>query len=146
VKVVGRDLQAGRYMTAGSQGCYWARRSGTTGQVDEILANDNTSGPLVVDILLTDVAFESSACATWTPYQPPPSPTSTFGDGTYVVGEQIAAGTYQATPSPSCYWARHADATGGSIVANDNVDGSAVVTLEAGDIFQSARCGTWRSL
>jgi hypothetical protein len=133
-------------MAAASRGCYWARLSGTSGDLDDILANDNIDGPVVIDILDTDVAFESSRCGRWVPYQPPASPASTFGDGTYVVGEQIAAGTYQAAPVGSCYWARNSDATGDSILANDNVEGSAVVTIGAGEVFESSRCGTWQPI
>ena len=60
---VGTDIEPGLYRTM-SQGCYWARLRNLTGR-DDILANDNTSGPAYVEILPTDIAFESSRCGTW---------------------------------------------------------------------------------
>jgi hypothetical protein len=85
--------------------------------------------------------------------QPPaPTPTPTpsfanFGDGTYQVGKDIKAGTYRTRiGSPGCYYAR-LKGFGGSIddiIANDNTDAPAVVTIKASDKgFMSQNCGTW---
>jgi hypothetical protein len=70
------------------------------------------------------------------------------GDGTYLVGKDIEPGTYKASASTGCYWARLSDADGGgidNIIDNNNTDGPAVITVGAGDFaVQVARCGTFR--
>jgi len=63
VSLVGVDVQPGTYRTD-SGSCYWARLSGTSGELDDIIANGN--GATVVTIDPTDVAFESRDCAPWT--------------------------------------------------------------------------------
>lgn len=84
----------------------------------------------------------------------PPAPTATatpsfatFGDGTFQVGKDIQPGTYRTqVASPGCYWARLSGFGGtvGEIIANDNTDGPAVVTIARSDKgFQSQNCGTW---
>lgn len=66
VYLVGTDIQPGMYRNDGQGSCYWARRSGVSGDFGEILANDNVDGPAVVAIVASDVAFQSSRCGTWT--------------------------------------------------------------------------------
>jgi hypothetical protein len=68
VFIVGEDIQPGRYRTtaANSGNCYWARLADLDGDLDSIVANANTSGPTVVNIAKSDVAFESSGCNDWT--------------------------------------------------------------------------------
>ena len=61
---VGHDIEPGLYRTT-NRGCYWARLSDLTGGFGSINANGNTNGPSYVEILATDVAFESSRCSTW---------------------------------------------------------------------------------
>ena len=63
VWLVGRDIQPGIYRTM-TAGCYWARLSSVSGS-SAILDNGNTPGPSYVEILPTDVAFESSRCGKW---------------------------------------------------------------------------------
>ena len=53
---VGADITTGRYQLNGS--CYWARLSGFSGEFSDIIANDNTDGPFIVEILATDIGFE----------------------------------------------------------------------------------------
>jgi hypothetical protein len=65
--LVGVDIAPGVYRTDGGEGCLWQRLSGLTGDLDDILANDRVDGPVVVEILDTDVAFQSDDdCGTWT--------------------------------------------------------------------------------
>lgn len=80
---------------------------------------------------------------------PPPSLPATFGEGRFVVGTDIAPGTYRATgPADSqyCYWERFKDPTGAadSIIANHVGRGPATVTIDVGDgMFNTRWCGTW---
>lgn len=75
-------------------------------------------------------------------------PPSTFTDGTYVVGQDIQAGTYQVQGSVhDCYWER-TDSHGGTI-ANDLITFAPqgpIVTVYAGEGFVSERCGTWSKI
>ncbi|KAA0024782.1 hypothetical protein [Antrihabitans cavernicola] len=64
--LVGKDINPGTYRNTGNKGCYWQRSSGTSGSLDEILANGNESGPAVVTIQASDVAFTTKRCGTWT--------------------------------------------------------------------------------
>ncbi|MGV9707468.1 hypothetical protein [Streptomyces sp. NPDC003483] len=61
--------------------------------------------------------------------------------------EYIAPGTYTtkgpADPASDCYWARMADASGASILANDLTAGRAIVTLEEGEFFKTSGCKPW---
>lgn len=61
---VGEDIEPGTYRSDGDR-CYWARLSGFSGTLGDILANDNVSGSAYVTIAPTDVAFETSRCGDW---------------------------------------------------------------------------------
>jgi hypothetical protein len=69
--VVGTDIKAGLYKTAGPAdtggfaNCYWERDRDLSGGMGSIIANDNTSGPTTVQISSSDKAFKTSGCATW---------------------------------------------------------------------------------
>lgn len=77
-------------------------------------------------------------------------PASSFsGDGEYLVGEDIAAGTYKTAGgdgSFGCYWARLKDASGefDAIIANNNLKGPGRVTLNKGEYFQTTNCQEWK--
>ncbi|MFC8537727.1 hypothetical protein ACFUJY_27980 [Streptomyces sp. NPDC057249] len=79
-----------------------------------------------------------------------PGPATSFsGDGEYLVGEDIAAGTYKtagADGSFGCYWQRAKDASGefDSIIANNNLTGPGRVTLNKGEYFKTNRCAEWK--
>jgi hypothetical protein len=79
----------------------------------------------------------------------PPGLASTLGEGRFVVGTDIAPGTYRTT-GPSghldCYWERLKDTSGGtgSIIANNLGRGPATVTIGNSDsAFQTRWCNTW---
>ncbi|MEU0335813.1 hypothetical protein [Streptomyces sp. NPDC006193] len=81
-----------------------------------------------------------------------PGPATGFpGEGEYLVGEDIKAGTYK-TAGPDggfgCYWERAKDASGefGSIIANNNLDGPGRVTLNDGEYFKTNRCQEWKKV
>ena len=149
---VGTEVVAGAtYRTrTGSDNCYWERLSGFGGTLDDIEANENTDGPAVVTIGAGDVGFNSRRCGTWTQDLSPitAGPDEPFGDGTYIVGVDINPGLWKSDGGDSCYWARLRGFSGTlrDIIANDNVDGPALVQINAGDrgFLSSSRCGTWR--
>ncbi len=93
----------------------------------------------------------SSQQPTTRPATPTTQPTTAtypqFGDGTFVVGKDIQPGTYRTREASSgCYYARLSGFGGtlGEIIANNNTDAPAIVTIAATDKgFESTRCGTW---
>lgn len=67
--VVGTDIAAGTYRTAGKSGhldCYWERLKDTSGGTGSIIANSLAPGPATVTIDKTDGAFQTRWCRTWT--------------------------------------------------------------------------------
>ncbi|MBQ0847088.1 hypothetical protein J8N05_02475 [Streptomyces sp. BH-SS-21] len=152
---VGTDVQPGTYRTTGNADglCYWERSKDASGEMDSILANDNVSGASYVTILKTDKLFKSSGCKDWEAVDAKTSGTPAKlikGDGgMHRVGADIAPGTYRSAGNTDdlCYWERTKDSSHSmeSIIANDNVSGSAVVTVAAGDAyFKTSGCKDWK--
>ncbi|MFC5654668.1 hypothetical protein [Streptomyces nogalater] len=152
---VGTDIEPGTYRTTGNTDdmCYWERAKDASGEPDSLLANDNVSGTSYVTLKATDKVFKSSGCADWEAVDPKAKgtpATSMAGDGgMFKVGTDIAPGTYKSAGNAddSCYWERTKDAGNGvdSILANDNVTGTAVVTISASDgYFKTDDCGDWK--
>lgn len=145
---IGKDIQPGTYRTReASSGCYFARLKGFSGSLDDIIANDNTDAPAVVTIAASDKGFQSQDCGTWTQdLSQITTSKTTFDDGTYIVGTDLEPGTYKSSGVQGCYWARLSGFGGtlDEIIANDNTDSAAIVTISASDKgFQSKGCGTW---
>ena len=148
---VGKDIAAGTYrapkVSGGLGGCYWARLRNFSGGLNSIIANDNASGPAVVTIKGSDRGFESNDCGTWTSNLARVSKSRTrIAAGTWIVGIDVAPGTYLSRAGSSCYWARLRAFTGdlNSIIANDNPRGRAIVTISRSDKgFDTNGCGTW---
>ncbi len=124
--VVGEEIASGTYRTReASPGCYWARLSGFSGELGEIIANENASGPTVVTIAAKDKGFTSNDCGTWTKdlSRITTSKTTVEGDGTFIVGTDISPGTYTTDGGEGCYW---------------------VVTIKSSDKgFQTNDSGSW---
>jgi len=146
---IGVDIPPGTYRTVfPTDGCYWARLSGFSGELSDIIANNYGSGYQVVTLGKNDTAFESSDCDDWTSDLSQVTESDTeFDDGTYIVGTDIRSGTYRSSEGDGCYWARLKGFGGtlNEIIANDYLSGSpATVTIKASDTgFTSNDCGTW---
>jgi hypothetical protein len=146
---VGKDVPPGTYRTSGADGCYWDREKDLKGSLDSILANDNAAGQVVVTILTSDKAFKSENCGTWSKLPASGPKVTSFGDGKYAVGIDIAPGTYRTKGGDGCYWDREKNLTGGldGLLANDNASGQALVTILATDKgVKTQNCGTWTKL
>ncbi|WP_433450854.1 hypothetical protein ACQPXS_20890 [Streptomyces sp. CA-142005] len=152
---VGSDVKPGTYRTNGNSDdmCYWERAKDAKGEMDSLLANDNVTGTSYVTVKPTDKIFKSSGCKDWEAVDPKAKGTpasSMDGDGgMFKVGTDIAPGTYKSTGNAddSCYWERTKDAAHGlnSIIANNNVTGTAVVTISPSDAyFKTTGCGDWK--
>ena len=143
---VGKDIAPGTYITQGASGCYWDRSSDLSGSLSSVITNDNPTGQAIVTILSTDAGFTSQGCGTWSPLPTSGSQATSFGDGTWAVGINIAPGTYQTQGGNGCYWARESAFGAGEpgIIANDNPTGPVVVSISPTDVaFDSNGCGTW---
>ncbi|MFF4711466.1 hypothetical protein ACFY2V_08665 [Streptomyces eurythermus] len=155
---VGTDIEPGTYRTTGDTdgSCSWERAGDASGGPDSTLADGHVTGTGYVTIKATDKVFRTNGCADWEAVDPT-APTakgtpaaSMDGDGgMFKVGTDIAPGTYQSTGNAdgSCHWERAKDAEGGtgSILARDNVTGTAVVTISASDgYFETDGCGDWK--
>ncbi|MFF5497997.1 hypothetical protein [Streptomyces aquilus] len=152
---VGSDVKPGTYRTSGNEDgmCYWERAKDASGEMDSLLANDNVTGTSYVTIKATDKIFKSSDCNDWeavdTMAKGSPASKMAGDGGMFRVGADIAPGTYKSTGNEDdmCYWERAKDAEHGldSIIANDNVSGSAVVTISAKDTyFKTSGCTDWK--
>jgi hypothetical protein len=152
---VGSDIKPGTYRTTGNTDgmCYWARAKDASGELDSLLANDNVSGTSYVTVKAGDKLFKSTDCEDWEAVgakaSGSPATRMTGDGGMYRVGADIVPGTYRSTGNAddSCYWERDKDATHSlnSIVANNNVNGTAVVTISATDgYFKTTGCGDWK--
>ena len=68
------------------------------------------------------------------------------GDGVYLVGTEVAPGTYRAASPADCYWERRSGLSGefSDVITNGLGASDATVTIRASDVaFSSSRCGTW---
>ncbi|WP_432042570.1 hypothetical protein [Streptomyces cadmiisoli] len=74
-------------------------------------------------------------------------PSTSIGSGTYLVGEDVKAGSYK-TSGPTddmCYWARNKNDSGelDAIIANGILEGPGRVTLNKGEVFETSGCEVW---
>lgn len=78
----------------------------------------------------------------------PAGPRTSFGEGVWEVGVDIAAGKYKTTGSDGygCYYARlkTGDGSLGDIIDNNDTDGPATVTIKSSDgYFDTSGCAAW---
>ena len=152
-RIVGSEVPAGRYyFPSATQGCYWERLSGLSGNFTDIIANDFRSfnSQVIVDIEATDRAFKfESDCGTLKTYVRPNAPLSGIAPGIWSVGGDISFGTYRADAVNGCYWERLRGFGGNfnDIISNDFVStpGPIYVTISVSDIgFATEKdCGNW---
>jgi hypothetical protein len=65
--LVGADFLPGTYRSSGNTGsCYWQRARSADGTLDSIIANDISTGQVVVTVNATDIVFGTTGCAGWT--------------------------------------------------------------------------------
>nr|WSZ16653.1 hypothetical protein OH837_26715 [Streptomyces canus] len=152
---VGSDIKPVTYRTTGNSDgmCHWERAKDASGEMDALLANDNVTGTGYVTVKATDKLFKSSDCNDWEAVDEKatgsPAARMSGDGGMFAVGADIVPGTYKSTGNTddSCYWERTKDADHGveSIVANDNVNGTAVVRISASDAyFKTTGCKDWK--
>lgn len=155
---VGSDVQPGLYRSTGNtadDNCYWERAKDSKGETDSIIDNDNAVGSTYAAIVATDKIFKTEGCKGWELVDPKAKGTPKAGisgkAGMLKVGVDVAPGTYKSAGSTEdgsgCYWERTKDASGSieTVIANENPEGQAVVTIAAGDgFFKTADCQDWK--
>ena len=108
-------------------------------------------GLIAVAIIGCGAAVTAPTAPT-TPAAPPEPTATTIVDGVWLVGSQVAAGTYSnagGVTGESCYWARLSGFGGQltEIIANGASMSPQIVTVRSSDVgFQSWDCGTWTRL
>jgi hypothetical protein len=73
--LVGQQVRAGTYSSAGAAGCYWERLADFTGAASAVVARglSSHSGTEYVTIFPSDAGFRTdAACGTWRPVAPRP--------------------------------------------------------------------------
>lgn len=65
IYIVGSDIEPGTYKNSGSDNCYFARLSGFSGTMGDIIANNNSDNTAIVTISPSDKGFESTRCGNW---------------------------------------------------------------------------------
>ncbi len=162
--IVGLDIEPRRYRAALPPGsfCEWARLSGFAGELgsdpigsihsgrDRRDGSQDPAPTIIIDILPSDTGFWSEDCGEWSSdLTPIVSPGEPFGDGTFLVGAEIAPGRYRgvAAEGSRCYWWRLSGfgKPTATIERSWFDTGSAtVVTIAPTDAgFVSRGCGTW---
>lgn len=168
--IVGDEVLPGRYFTDPDSGCFWQRRSGfsigypasraallpfdSEPDLDFIAGRELRfdSGQEIVDIHASDAAFRSrSECGEWRTEPPRTGVTEDIGPGTWLVGAQIAPGTYRADADYLCLWLRLAAFGGGQedVVEDGLVEtrtgAELTVTIDPSDagFYTDAECGPW---
>ncbi|GGP73494.1 hypothetical protein GCM10010231_50470 [Streptomyces sindenensis] len=125
---------------------------------DEARAEASDAGPAPritvteeVEVPGPEVTVTKTATVTAKPPKPKGPPTTVAGDGEYLVGEEMRAGTYRTGgPGDSfgCYWERARNSSGEfeAIIANGNLEGSGRVTINKGEVFKSNGCQDWKKV
>ena len=100
-------------------------------------------GSIIVDIPSSDVGFHSERCGTWsTELAPTVLPGQPFGDGTFLVGSEIAPGRYQS--ENLCNWERLSGFGGSPDEIIESAFDSNTVEIAPTDVgFHSGYCGAW---
>ena len=95
---------------------------------------------LTTPAVLLAAGLVASAAALAAPANAQPGMTIT-GDRTYIVGLDIAPGTYVTAGAPGCYWERLSGLGGtfGEIITNGSSDGQQYVTISPSDAGFSHR-------
>jgi hypothetical protein len=144
---VGTEVKPGTYRATADGSCTWARLGEPVASLEPTLGSAVGSGPRLATIGRRDVAFRSIGCGRWpSDLSRVTQDRSAFGDGSYLVGDDVAAGGYVSSGNGSCSWAR-LSGFGGSpeeVIDSGLATGPQEVTIHASDTgFTSSGCGGW---
>ena len=167
--LVGAEIEPGRYRAEGGvpgEGCLWWRLTGFGGNgrgANAVAGMGEGEGAAVADIAPADAGFSSYGCGVWSRDRvPAATPGQPFGDGAFLVGDEVAPGRYRnpgASGYLDCTWRRLSGFGGapgdilgegwsGSYAPLGAVDDlpPSIVDIEPADTgFYSYGCGDWTS-
>ena len=176
--LVGAEILPGRYRaSSATEECQWQRLSAFTGDLwpggfvalganptqedyASLVGLLGVGDSTIVEIAGSDVGFHSRGCGPWSLMDGSAQvAASSFGDGTHVVGSDIAPGRYRTTDPATCTWERLSGfggtfeerlPRGGGGSWDDGYSGSpetaplTIVDIAPTDAaFSSHGCGTW---
>ena len=141
--VAGSSIAPGRYRNTPSGVCRWTlhHKGGLSGR-------SHQTHMLTMDVFNGDSLEVGSGCGTWRPAPTAGPQSTTFGAGRWIVGVDIAPGTYRSSGSGTCTWFRRSDfqnAEGYLALGYGKSTGPATVTILSSDPgFQADEgCGSW---
>lgn len=149
--LVGSEVAPGRYRAAeDADGCRWE----LVEEAGVYLLPEGSRLPLrygggltIVDIKPDDFSFSTGGCGWTTDLTPRVEPGQPFGDGTWLVGPEIAPGRYRASEADTCRWSRWGRGYGGfsGFEAGSGLSGDrSIADIGSDDIgFASSGCGVW---
>lgn len=150
---VNTDMPAGLYYSDPGHGCRFQRLrgfGGTSADVISITQVNFDANQWIVQLLSTDAGFETDASCSFWHTTPRRGLEANITAGSWVIGVQVTAGTYQAANAAvGCEWQRLSAFTGtpDAVIASAFVGTAAaqLVTIAGTDMgFSStAECGTW---
>jgi len=150
---VGTDMPAGLYYSDPGHGCRFQRLSGFGGTPGDAFSTTQLNfdaGQWIVRLLATDAGFSTDASCGFWHTTPRRGLESTITAGSWLVGTQVASGTYRAeNAAVGCEWQRLSafTGTGDAVIAGAFVStaGAQLVTIASTDagFSTSAECGTW---
>jgi hypothetical protein len=154
VYVVGTDIKAGVYHTAGaataSKDCYYALLKSTN--TSDIIDNNNVTGLATITVGTGVQAVDTTGCKPWQAEPVTARPQSTMPQsGVYVTGTDIKRGVYHTTgavtASGNCYYALLRSTNTNDIIDNNNVTGPATITIRAAvKAVDTTGCKPWQRL
>jgi DnaJ domain len=144
--LVGEEMAPGLWRAIRPRECSWQRLAAIEGPADIVIASGSF---LTVELLPNDAAFVTEGCGWWTQILTAPSatPTEPFGPGTWLVPDEIAAGTWQnSDSSQGCSWAmlRNLGGEESAVIASGVTQSPGTMELTGNErAFHSWGCGTW---
>jgi hypothetical protein len=150
--LVGIGIVPGRYYSDPSADCGWIRKSTFPPSPGDDIASGGPSFDAeqwIVDILPSDVTFESYYCGTWSQTPATNLDSGVIKPGVWEVRTQIPQGRYRALAGAGCSWQRlrHFEGTPGGVIESGSTPqpGHVAVSIRSTDVgfFASEACGTW---
>ncbi len=140
---VGVDITAGEYIIQADGNCYYSVSSDSSGSLDSIVANGNTSTHAYITVkdgqyieVKRGKMIESSKQPAFTAVD------GKYSQGVYKVGKDIPAGEYKVVAKGNGYYSVSKDSSGSlsSIISNDNFEGEKYITISDGQYLVLNRC------
>jgi hypothetical protein len=148
--LVGSEVRPGTYRATAEGTCSWARLGEPLAGLEQVIGSGSGAGSVLVTVGKRDMAFRSTGCGRWTSDLSRVTDDRTaFGDGVYLVGEDVAAGTYRSSGTGTCSWSRLSGfgGTPDQVITSGVAIGPQEVTLRASDEgFASSGCEGWTRL